>query len=94
MANDQIVLINAQTAAVTAGAAPAFNAPNRGFAVGIKSSGLANAETVSIYVDVNGTWVDTGDTLTATEPHRTITATGTYTVAKGVTAGAVTVVAD
>lgn len=94
MAQDQLVLINAQTAAVTAGQARGFSAPNRGFAVGIKSSGLAGSETVSIYVQVNGTWVDTGDTLTATDPHRTIQATGTYTVAKGVTAGAVTVVVD
>lgn len=94
MAQDQLVLINAQTAAVTTTNARGFSVPNRGFAVGIKSTGLAGAETVSIYVNVNGTWVDTGDTLTAAEPHRTIQATGTYTVAKDVTAGAVTVVVD
>lgn len=94
MAQDQVVLINAQTSAVTAGQARGFSAPNRGFAVGIKSSGLAGSETVSILVDVNGSWVATGDTLTATAPHRTIQATGTYTVSKGVTAGAVTVVVD
>ena len=91
--SDQKLLINTASA-VTAGAAPSFMAPNRGFAVGLKSSGLAGSEVVSIYVKVNGAWVDTGDTLTVADPHRTISATGEYTVAKLATAGAVVVVAD
>lgn len=94
MANDQIVLINAQTAAVTAGTARTVFAPNRGFPVGIKSTGLAGSETVPIHVQVNGSWVPTGVALTATEPHARLEATGNYTVSKDVTAGAVTVVAD
>lgn len=89
----QLVLINAQTAAVTAGSAHGFSVPDMGFAVGLKSSGLAGSEVVTIYTMVNGSWVDTGDELTVANPHRTITATGTYTVGKGSTAGAVTVVA-
>ncbi len=91
--SDQKLLINTASA-VTAGSAPSFKAPNRGFGVGLKSSGLAGSEVVSIYALVNGSWVDTGDELTATNPHRTVSATGEYTVAKLSTAGAVVVTAD
>jgi len=91
--SDQKLLINTASA-VTEGAAPSFKAPNRGVGVGLKSSGLAGSEVVSIYVLVNGNWVDTGDTLTVANPHRTVNATGDYTVAKLATAGAVVVVAD
>ena len=91
--SDQKLLCNTASA-VTAGAAPTFKAPNRGFGVGLKSSGLAGSEVVSIYTLVNGAWVDTGEELTVALPHRTMTATGEYTIAKLATAGAVVVVAD
>lgn len=88
----QVVLINAQTAAVAAGEAPGFSVPDLGFAVGLKSSGLSGSEVINIFTLVNGVWVDTGDDLTVANPHRTVSASGTYTVSKAST-GAVTVVA-
>ncbi len=92
--SDQKLLCNTASALTAGSTSTNFNVPNRGFAVGLKSSGLAGSEVVSIYTMVNGTWVDTGEELTVAAPHRTMTATGEYTIAKEVTAGAVVVVAD
>lgn len=92
--SDQKLLCNTASALTAGSASTTFNVPNRGFAVGLKSSGLAGSEVVSIYTMVNGTWVDTGEELTVAAPHCTMTATGEYTIAKEVTAGAVVVVAD
>lgn len=94
MANDQIVLINAQTAAVAAADAKPVSAPNRGFPVGIKSTGLSGSETIPIYTMIAGSWVATGVELTVAAPHARVEATGVYTVSKGVTVNPVTVVAD
>ena len=92
--SDQKLLCNTASAVTAGSTSITFSVPNRGFAVGLKSSGLAGSEVVSIYTLVNGTWVDTGEELTVAAPHRTMTATGEYTIAKLSTAGAVVVVAD
>lgn len=91
-----IVLIDAQTAAVTA--SQGFSVPSLGQSVGLKSSGLAGAEVVTIQVEVNGTFIDLVEssavvTLTVANPHRTINGSGIYRVTKLSTAGAVTVTA-
>lgn len=91
-----IVLIDAQTAAVTA--SQGFSVPSLGQSVGLKSSGLAGSEVVTIQVEVNGTFIDLVEddavvTLTVANPHRTINGSGIYRVTKLSTAGAVTVTA-
>lgn len=91
-----IVLIDAQTAAVTA--SQGFSVPSLGQPVGLKSSGLAGAEIVTIQVEVNGTFIDLVEssaivTLTVANPHRTINGSGIYRVTKLSTTGAVTVTA-
>ena len=91
-----IVLINAQTAAVTY--SQGFSVPTLGQSVGLKSSGLAGAEVVTIQVEVNGTFIDLVEggavvTLTVANPHRTINGSGIYRVTKLSTVGAVTVTA-
>jgi len=91
-----IVLIDAQTAAVTG--SQGFSVPSLGQSVGLKSSGLAGSEVVTIQVEVNGTFIDLVEsgavvTLTVANPHRTINGSGIYRVTKLSTAGAVTVTA-
>lgn len=89
MAENQVI-INAQTAAVT-------DSPRivvgRLETVGLKSSGLAGSEVVTVQVLVNGSWVNES-TLTVAAPNRTIGASGIYRCTKLSTAGAVSVVAD
>ncbi len=91
-----IVLIDAQTAASTG--SQGFSVPSLGQSVGLKSSGLAGSEVVTIQVEVNGTFIDLVEggavvTLTVANPHRTINGSGIYRVTKLSTAGAVTVTA-
>jgi len=91
-----IVLIDAQTAASTG--SQGFSVPSLGQSVGLKSSGLAGAEVVTIQVEINGTFIDLVEdgavvTLTVANPHRTINGSGIYRVTKLSTAGAVTVTA-
>ena len=91
-----IVLINAQSGAVTG--SQGFSVPSLGQSVGLKSSGLAGSEVVTIQVEVNGTFIDLVEsgavvTLTVASPHRTINGSGIYRVTKLSTAGAVTVTA-
>lgn len=91
-----LVLINAQSAAVSY--SQGFSVPSLGQSVGLKSSGLAGSEVVTIQVEVNGTFIDLVEggavvTLTVANPHRTINGSGIYRVTKLSTAGAVTVTA-
>lgn len=91
-----IVLIDSVSAAVTG--SQGFSVPSLGQSVGLKSSGLAGSEVVTIQVEVNGTFIDLVEggatiTLTVANPHRTINGSGIYRVTKLSTAGAVTVTA-
>jgi hypothetical protein len=83
-----LLLIDNQTAATTSNP---FKVPP-GRTPSLKSAGLTGAEVVTLQCEINGNFSDVLDstgavvTMTATKPHITINADGTYRVTKGVTA--------
>jgi hypothetical protein len=83
-----LLLIDNQTAAATSNP---FKVPP-GRTPSLKSVGLTGAEVVTLQCEINGNFSDVLDstgavvTMTATKPHITINADGTYRVTKGVTA--------
>jgi hypothetical protein len=83
-----LILINNQTAATESN--PFKVPPSR--TPSLKASGLTGAEVVTLQCEINGQFADVLDsagavvTMTATKPHITINADGTYRVTKGVTA--------
>jgi len=83
-----LVLIDKQTAAFES--FPFKVLPGR--TPSLKAIGLTGAEVVTLQCEINGNFTDVLDsagaavTMTATKPHITINADGTYRVTKGVTA--------
>ena len=83
-----LILINNQTAETTS---KPFKVPP-GRTPSLKAIGLTGSEVVTLQCEINDQFTDVLDssgaavTMTATKPHITINADGTYRVTKGVTA--------